>query len=179
MGYFNKIKPGHDIPTDINVIIEIPTQSDPVKYEVDKETGLLNVDRFLGTSMRYPCNYGYMPATLSEDGDPVDVLVIAPFPLLSGSVIRCRPVGLLRMEDEAGPDAKVLAVPLDKLSPLYHAIHKPEDFPSHLLDMIKHFFEHYKDLEEGKWVKVKGWEGFDAAKEEIMAGVKRYRHSDQ
>jgi inorganic pyrophosphatase len=115
-----------------------------------------------------------MPATLSEDGDPVDVLVIAPFPLLSGSVIRCRPIGLLRMEDEAGPDAKVLAVPLDKLSPLYHTIHKPEDFPSHLLDMIKHFFEHYKDLEEGKWVKIKGWEGFDAAKEEIMAGVKRY-----
>lgn len=174
MSYLNKIKPGRDVPNDINVIIEIPTQSDPIKYEVDKETGALCVDRFLGTAMYYPCNYGYMPGTLSEDGDPVDILVIAPFPLLIGSVIRCRPVGMLKMVDESGPDAKILAVPVDKLSPIYRDIKKPADLSVHLLNSIAHFFEHYKDLEEGKWVKLEGWVGPDESKAEILASVERY-----
>lgn len=178
MSYLNKIKPGREVPNDINVIIEIPTQSNPVKYEVDKETGALCVDRFLGTAMYYPCNYGYMPGTLSEDGDPVDVLVVAPFPLLIGSVIRCRPIGMLKMVDESGPDAKILAVPVDKLSPLYREVKKAEDLSIHLLNSIAHFFQHYKDLEEGKWVKLEGWVGPDESKAEILASVERY-HAHQ
>lgn len=175
MNQFDKITPGREAPSDINVIIEIPTQSHPVKYEVDKETGTLNVDRFMATAMYYPCNYGYVPQTLSEDGDPVDVLVITPFPLISGSVIRCRPLGLLRMEDEAGMDAKILALPIDKLTPLYRNVKTLEDLPISTLDTIRHFFEHYKDLEKGKWVKVKGWEEADAAHQEILASVARYK----
>lgn len=175
MTVFNKIKPGRDIPNDINVIIEIPMLSNPVKYEVDKETGVLCVDRFLGTAMYYPCNYGYIPGTLSEDGDPVDVLVIAPFPLLSGAVIRCRAIGMLKMTDESGPDAKILAVPVDKLSPLYKLVKTPSDLPAQLLNSIAHFFEHYKDLEEGKWVKISGWAEFDEAKSEILASIERYQ----
>lgn len=174
MAAFNEIKPGHDVPNDINVIIEIPMLSNPVKYEVDKETGALCVDRFLGTAMYYPCNYGYMPGTLSEDGDPVDVLVVAPFPLLSGSIIRCRPIGMLNMTDESGPDAKILAVPINKLSPLYSHFKVPQDLPEQLLNSIAHFFEHYKDLEKGKWVKVSGWANFEEAKSEILSGIDRY-----
>lgn len=173
MSYLNQIPSGKDVPNDINVIIEIPTEGDPIKYEVDKETGALCVDRFLGTAMFYPCNYGYVPGTLSEDGDPVDVLVVAPYPLLIGSVIRCRPVGMLKMTDESGVDAKILAVPVDKLSPLYRNIQTPQDLPPHLLNKISHFFEHYKDLEEGKWVKVDGWVGANEAKAEILASVER------
>lgn len=174
MSNFAKISPGSDIPNDVNVVIEIPAKSDPVKYEVDKDTGTLCVDRFLSTAMFYPCNYGYIPGTLSEDGDPVDILVVTPFPLLCGSIIRARPVGMLQMTDEHGPDAKILAVPIDKLSPLYHTVHSPEDLSLPLLNSIRHFFEHYKDLEEGKWVKVQGWLGRDAAKAEILASVERY-----
>jgi inorganic pyrophosphatase len=120
----DRVGPGKDIPNDFNVIIEIPSHSDPVKYEVDKETGAMFVDRFMNTAMHYPCNYGYIPKTLSEDGDPVDVLVVTPIPLISGSVIRCRSIAMLEMEDESGPDAKILAVPIDKLCTMYRNVHK-------------------------------------------------------
>lgn len=168
------ISPGRDVPNDVNVIIEIPSHSDPVKYEVDKDTGAMFVNRFLGTAMYYPCNYGYIPQTLCDDGDPMDVLVVSPFALISGSVIRCRPVGVLKMEDESGVDAKILAVPIDKLSPLYRHIKTPEDVSQPLLAQIKHFFEHYKDLEEGKWVKVQGWDGPEAAKSEILKSIELF-----
>lgn len=168
------VGPGRDVPNDVNVIIEIPTQSDPVKYEVDKETGAMFVNRFMNTAMYYPCNYGYVPQTLSEDGDPVDVLVLSPFPLISGSVIRCRPVGMLKMSDESGEDAKILAVPVDKLSQLYRGIKSYQDVAPSLLASIKHFFEHYKDLEEGKWVKVDKWLGPEEAKAEILRSIKRF-----
>lgn len=173
MGVMN-VGPGNKAPEEINVVIEIPVQGVPVKYEVDKETGAMFVDRFMATSMYYPCNYGYIPHTLSEDGDPVDVLVITPYPLISGSVIRCRPVGVLKMTDESGPDAKLLAVPADKLTTRYHNVKTVEDVTPELLASIKHFFEHYKDLEKGKWVKVEGWDGPDAAKAEVTASIKRY-----
>lgn len=168
------VKPGRDVPNDVNVIIEISSRSEPVKYEVDKETGVICVDRFVATCMLYPCDYGFVPHTLSEDGDPVDALVICPIPLMPGVVIRCRPIGLLRMTDESGPDAKILMVPIDKLSTRYHAVQKPEDLGTELLDSIKHFFSHYKDLEKGKWVKISGWEGVEAAKKEILESVARY-----
>lgn len=173
----NAIKPGQDVPNDVNVIIEIPMHAAPVKYEVDKASGALFVDRFMATAMFYPANYGYIPQTLSEDGDPVDVLVVAPTPLLSGSVIRCRTVGMLKMTDESGVDAKLLAVPVDKLSKLYRDVKTHEDLPESLLQSIAHFFEHYKDLEEGKWVKVDGWEGVDAAHREIASSIQRYTAS--
>ena len=171
----DRVTSGKDVPNDINVIIEIPSHSDPVKYEVDKETGAMFVDRFMNTAMHYPCNYGYVPHTLSEDGDPVDVLVITPVPLISGSVIRCRPIGLLRMTDEAGPDGKVLAVPIDKLCTLYRHAQGPDDVPAQLLAQIAHFFEHYKDLEPNKWVKVEGWADASGAKAEIMASLARFQ----
>ena len=170
----DRVGPGKDIPNDFNVIIEIPSHSDPVKYEVDKETGAMFVDRFLNTAMHYPCNYGYIPKTLSEDGDPVDVLVVTPTPLISGSVIRCRAVGVLQMEDESGPDAKILAVPIDKLCSSYRKVTCSQDLPQMLLDQIQHFFEHYKDLEKGTWGKVTGWANTDAAEAEIKSSVKRY-----
>jgi inorganic pyrophosphatase len=170
-----EINPGSRLPAEVNVIIEIPAQSDPVKYEVDKQTGTLLVDRFMGTSMRYPCNYGYIPKTLSEDGDPVDVLVITPFPLFSSSVITVRPIGLLDMVDEAGSDSKLLAVPIDTVTPIYQHVKKPEDIAPTQLNSILHFFEHYKDLEMGKWVKIKGWLGYSAACTEIINSVQRYK----
>ncbi|MFP4080970.1 MAG: inorganic diphosphatase [Ectothiorhodospira sp.] len=171
----DKISAGKDVPNNINVIIEIPAQSSPVKYEVDKDSGALLVDRFMATPMFYPCNYGFVPHTLSDDGDPVDVLVMTPYPLLSGSVIRCRPVGVLNMTDEAGEDAKLLAVPVSKLSPEYDGIQGPDDVPPLLLEQIRHFFEHYKELEPNKWVKVQGWAGADAARAEIESSVQRFR----
>jgi len=169
-----RVATGRNVPDEINVIIEIPMHGEPVKYEVDKETGALFVDRFMTTSMYYPCNYGYIPNTLSEDGDPVDVLVVTPIPLLSGSVIRCRVIGMLKMTDESGIDAKLLAVPIDKLSKIYQNIHKQDDLPKHLLLSIEHFFQHYKDLEEGKWVKLDGWAGPEAARQEITNSVARF-----
>ena len=171
----DRVTSGKDVPNDINVIIEIPSHSDPVKYEVDKETGAMFVDRFMNTAMHYPCNYGYVPHTLSEDGDPVDVLVVTPVPFISGSVIRCRPITVLKMTDEAGPDSKILAVPIDKLCTLYRQTHGPEDMPEQLLAQIAHFFEHYKDLEPNKWVKVEGWSDAAAAKAEIMASLARFQ----
>jgi len=170
----DRVSSGRKVPDEINVIIEIPAHSDPVKYEVDKETGAMFVDRFMSTPMFYPCNYGYVPHTLSEDGDPVDVLVVTPIPLISGSVISCRPVGVLNMSDESGQDAKVLAVPISKLSTLYDRVQTAEDLPATLLDQIGHFFEHYKDLEAGKWVKIEGWADVAAAKAEIQNSVERF-----
>ncbi len=169
-----KLDAGPNVPDEINVIVEIPANSDPVKYEVNKESGLLFVDRFMTTCMHYPCNYGYVPHTLSEDGDPVDVLVICPFPLISGSVVRCRPIGILNMIDEHGRDSKVLAVPVDELTTAYKDIHRPEDMSPEVLHSIEHFFTHYKDLEPGKWVKIHGWSGLADAKKEIIESVKRY-----
>ena len=175
----DRVTSGKDVPNDINVIIEIPSHSDPVKYEVDKETGAMFVDRFMNTAMHYPCNYGYIPHTLSDDGDPVDVLVVTPIPLISGSVIRCRAVGMLKMTDEAGEDAKLLAVPHEKLCKLYKNAEKPEDMSPLLLDQIAHFFAHYKDLEEGKWVKVEGWVDAEEARQEIMDSITRYQNAPQ
>jgi inorganic pyrophosphatase len=172
---FDLVPPGRDVPDDINVIIEIPLNGDPIKYEVDKDSGAIFVDRMLGTAMHYPCNYGYVPHTLCGDGDPVDVLVIMPLALIPGSVIRCRPIGVLKMKDEAGDDAKVVAVPVDKITTLYRDVESVNDLPPILLSQIAHFFEHYKDLEEGKWVKVEGWEGPEAACEEIKDSVDRYK----
>lgn len=173
MGLEN-LQAGKQIPDDFNVVIEIPSHSNPIKYEIDKDSGMVMVDRFLGTSMTYPCEYGFIPHTLSEDGDPADVLVIAPYSLFPGAVIRCRPIGMLRMTDESGKDAKILAVPVDKLTPRYKNIQKPEDLGSELIASIEHFFTHYKDLEKGKWVKVDGWHNVDEAKKEILASVDRF-----
>ncbi len=175
----DRVDSGRDVPNDINVIIEVPAHSDPVKYEVDKESGAMFVDRFMNTAMHYPCNYGYVPHTLSDDGDPVDVLVVTPYPLIPGSVIRCRPVGVLKMTDESGDDAKVLAVPVDKLCRLYRKANDIGDMPPTLLEQIAHFFEHYKDLDEGKWVRVQGWEGVEAAKQEILNSVAMYKSAPE
>jgi inorganic pyrophosphatase len=170
----NDVTAGNHVPDEFNVVIEIPMLSDPVKYEVDKRSGALFVDRFMMTAMHYPANYGYVPHTISDDDDPVDVLVHTPFPLLPGVVVRCRAVGVLRMEDEAGGDAKVLAVPVDDICPLFEHWKSISDVPEIRLRQIQHFFEHYKDLEEGKWVKVIGWAGVEVAHEEVMNGVRRY-----
>ena len=168
---YNNIPPGKDAPNDIYVVIEIPTNSDPIKYEVDKDSDALFVDRFLGTPMFYPANYGYIPNTLSEDGDAADVMVVTPYPVVAGSVIRCRPVGMLRMEDESGIDAKIVAVPHEKLTPIYKNVQEYTDLPELLLKQMEHFFTHYKDLEPGKWVKISGWGGSDEAKQEILKSI--------
>src|SRR3954470_3583266 len=173
----DRVGAGPNLPHEFNVIIEIPMNADPIKYEVDKETGAMFVDRFMSTAMHYPCNYGYIPRTLSGDGDPVDVLVLSPVPLITGVVVRCRPIGVLKMDDEAGGDAKILAVPTDKLSGLYRAIQSPRDLPEITTLQIAHFFEHYKDLEPGKWVRISSWTGAEEAKREIEESVTRYRAS--
>ena len=165
---------GRNVPDEINVIIEIPKDAEPVKYEVDKASGAIFVDRILSTPMRYPCNYGYIPHTVCGDGDPADVLVILPLPLIPGSVIRCRPVAVLKMTDEAGSDEKILAVPVDKVFAGYAHIADIEQVSKHWLERIGHFFEHYKDLEKGKWVKVEGWGGADEAKRIIVESITRY-----
>jgi len=175
----HNVTPGAKAPEEFNVVIEIPMNADPIKYEVDKATGALFVDRFMTTAMHYPCNYGYVPQTLSDDGDPVDVLVITPFALTPGVVVTCRAIGVLKMTDEAGGDAKVLAVPTSKILPIYDHWKKPEDINQMRLKAIQHFFEHYKDLEAGKWVKVDGWEGPDAAKAEIRNGVASYAKANK
>jgi inorganic pyrophosphatase len=170
----HNVTPGAKAPEEFNVIIEIPMNADPIKYEVDEDTGALFVDRFMSTAMHYPCNYGYVPQTVAADGDPVDVLVITPYPLIVGAVVACRPIGMLKMEDEAGGDSKLLAVPTDKILPIYKHWKKPEDLADLHLQRIQHFFEHYKDLEPGKWVKVQGWEGPEAAKAEIVTGMAQF-----
>jgi len=175
----DRVGPGRNFPNEINVVVEIPAHSDPVKYELDKETGAMFVDRFMNTAMHYPCNYGYVPHTLSKDGDPVDVMVVTSYPLIPGSVIQCRPVGVLKMTDESGDDAKILAVPADKLSRMYRDIQDFRDMPGVVLEQISHFFEHYKDLDEGKWVRVGGWGGVDEAKEEVLASVQMYKDAPE
>lgn len=175
----DRVSSGADVPNDINVIIEIPAHSDPVKYEVDHETGAMFVDRFMNAAMHYPCNYGYVPHTLSEDGDPVDVLVPTPIPVISGAVIRCRPLGVLKMTDESGADAKVLAVPIDKVCTDYRHVKTLKDLPEVFLKRIAHFFEHYKDLENNKWVKIDKWEGLEAAQKEILDAITRYQSVPQ
>jgi len=173
----DNVTPGSKVPESFNVIIEIPMNADPIKYEVDKETGAIFVDRFMSTAMHYPTNYGYIPKTISGDGDPVDVLVITPVPLIPGVVVTCRALGMLRMEDEAGEDAKLLAVPVDKILSIYSQWQKPEDLNPLRLKTIQHFFEHYKDLEPGKWVKVLGWADKAAAHKEILDGIANYEKS--
>ena len=170
---FDTLSPGSDVPEQVNVIIEIPANSDPVKYEVDKESGTLMVDRFMASPMFYPCNYGYIPHTLSEDGDPIDVLVYTPYPLVHGSVIACRPVGVLNMKDEAGPDAKLIAVPIKKLTSLYDHINDVDDLPELLKAQISHFFTRYKELEKGKWVEIEGWANAANAKQQIVESIER------
>lgn len=169
----SQVSAGKKLPDEVNVIIEIPANADPIKYEVDKDSGALWVDRFMSTPMFYPCNYGYVNDTLSLDGDPVDVLVPTPYPLLPGSVITCRPVGVLKMTDEKGEDAKVIAVPVSKLTKAYDHIQNINDVPELLKAQIAHFFERYKELEPGKWVKVEGWGDIHAAKHEILSSFER------
>lgn len=171
---FAKVPAGKDVPNDIYVVIEIPAESSPVKYEIEKEEDAIFVDRFMAAPMFYPANYGYINNTLADDGDAVDVLVLTPYPVIPGSVIRCRPVGVLNMTDEAGEDAKLVAVPHDKLTKIYKDVQDISDLPELTLARIKHFFENYKGLEEGKWVKVEGWEGAEQAKAVIQAGVAAY-----
>jgi inorganic pyrophosphatase len=173
----DKISPGKNVPDDLHVIIEIAAESDPIKYEVDKESGALFVDRFVATGMRYPCNYGYIPGTLAEDGDPADVLVVTPFPIMPGAVIRVRPIGILKMEDESGIDGKILAVPVDKLSPRYKNVNSKDDLDESILAQIEHFFEHYKKLEPGKWVKIDRWENAESARKEVLDCIERYKKS--
>ena len=173
----DKVTPGKKVPDAFNVIIEIPMNADPVKYEVDKESGAIFVDRFMSTSMHYPTNYGYVPKTISGDGDPVDVLVITPVPLIPGVVVTCRPIGILKMQDEAGEDGKVLAVPTDKILSIYTQWQKPEDLNPLRLKTISHFFEHYKDLEPGKWVKVVGWGNAAEAEQMILEAIERAKNA--
>ena len=168
----SKIPAGVNPPDDINVLIEVPLGGEPIKYEIDKESGAMFVDRFLYTSMRYPCNYGFVPHTLSQDGDPVDVMVLGNRPLVPGAVVRARPLGVLIMEDEAGIDEKILAAPHPKLTSYYDNLQSHKDVQDIMLDRIFHFFAHYKDLEPNKWVKVKGWESIDMARKLILDGVK-------
>ncbi|VAX76999.1 Inorganic pyrophosphatase [Serratia symbiotica] len=167
------IPAGKELPEDIYVIIEISANANPIKYEINKETGALFVDRFITTSMFYPCNYGYINQTLSLDGDPVDVLVPSPYPLRPVSVIRCRPIGVLKMTDEAGEDKKIIAVPHHRVTKHYDHIKDVSDLPEMLRANIVHFFENYKDLETDKWVKVEGWADASAAKAEIIASFER------
>jgi inorganic pyrophosphatase len=168
-----KIPAGRAPPEDINVVVEIPQGGTPVKYELDKDSGALLVDRFLHTAMFYPGNYGFVPHTLAQDGDPIDALIVGPAPVVPGAVVRCRPVGALIMEDEHGPDEKILAVPVDQLHPFYSGVSSYKDLPPILCDQIAHFFRHYKDLEEGKWVKVVRWAGPEEATGLITAAIAR------
>lgn len=170
----NLVPAGSNLPEEINAIIEIPINGDPVKYEVDKDTGALFVDRILGTSMRYPCNYGYVNNTLCDDGDPLDVMVLCQLGFVPGAVVRCRPVGVLKMKDESGIDAKILAMPVQSISGMNNKIQDIDDVPELLRKRITHFFEHYKDLEEGKWVEIQGWGDAEDAKAEIIESVERY-----
>ncbi len=168
----SKITPGVNPPKDVNVVIEVPLGGEPIKYEIDKASGAMFVDRFLYTATRYPCNYGFVPGTLADDGDPVDVMVVGNRPLVPGAVVGARPVGVLLMEDEAGMDEKILAVPSARLTRYYAKIDSYEDLPEILIERIRHFFEHYKDLEPDKWVKIVGWRGRDEAERLILEGLK-------
>ena len=172
----DKIKAGK-LPDELNVIIEIPMNDNPVKYEVDKESGAIFVDRFMQCAMFYPCNYGFIPHTLSGDGDPVDVLVLSNYPVISGAIVKCRPIGVLMMEDESGVDEKIIAVPVSKVDVSFYNIQDINDISDIVKNRIKHFFEHYKDLDKDKWVKVLGWKGIEVAKELIEEGARRSSNS--
>ena len=169
----SKLSIGDNAPEEVNVIIEVPMGGNPVKYELDKESGAMFVDRFLHTAMHYPCNYGFVPHTLSDDGDPVDAAVLGQHIVAPGVVIPSRPVGVLLMEDESGIDEKILCVPVDGLHPYYDNVTSIEHVRPILLEQLAHFFSHYKDLEKGKWVKVQGWEGPEKAMELIREGIAR------
>ena len=171
---FEKVPAGKSLPDDFYVVIEIPMNS-AIKYEIDKDADALFVDRLVSTPMHYPANYGYIPQTLCGDGDAADVLVLFPQPVQAGSVIRCRPIAVLKMTDEAGEDAKILAVPHDKLTTLYSHVKSSADLPAVVLSQIEHFFEHYKDLEKGKWVKVEGWGDLEEARAEILKAAETYK----
>ena len=173
----DRIPIGKNPPYDVNVIIEIPIGGVPVKYELDKESGAMYVDRFLHTAMYYPCNYGFIPHTLSDDGDPIDAAVLGQIPVIPGVVIRSRPIGVLLMEDESGIDEKILCVPVDELHPYYGDVGSYRDIRPVMLDQIAHFFEHYKDLETEKWVKVKGWGEAEAAMELIRVAIDRVKQT--
>ena len=166
-----KIPAGLNPPDDVNVVIEVPLGGEPIKYEFDKASGAMVVDRFLYTAMRYPCNYGFIPGTLAEDGDPVDVMVYGNRPLVPGAVVAARPVGVLLMEDEAGLDEKILAVPVKRLTAYYDKVNEYTDLPEILIERISHFFSHYKDMEPDKWVKIVGWRGSDEARALISKGL--------
>jgi len=167
----SKIPAGINPPEDVNVVIEVPLGGDAIKYEIDKPSGAMFVDRFLYTDMRYPCNYGFIPQTLADDGDPVDVMVVGNRPLVPGSVVGVRPIGALLMEDEAGMDEKILAVPSPRLTRFYAKIESYTDLPEILIERISHFFQHYKDLEPDKWVKLVGWRGVDEAHKLVRQGI--------
>ena len=169
----NKLSIGADAPNEVNVLIEVPMGGNPVKYELDKESGAMFVDRFLHTAMHYPCNYGFIPHTLSDDGDPVDAAVLGQHILAPGVIVPSRPIGVLLMEDESGIDEKILCVPAHHLHPYYETVESYEDVRPILIEQIAHFFTHYKDLEPGKWVKVTGWEGVEKAKALISEGIER------
>ena len=166
---------GRDPPREVNVIVEVPVGGEPIKYEMDKAAGTLVVDRFLYTAMRYPGNYGFVPHTLSDDGDPCDVLVASQRHIVPGAVIAVRPIGVLRMQDEAGGDEKIIAVPVSRLTQRYDKIQAHTDLPEITLKQIEHFFQHYKDLEPGKWVRVLGWGGPEEAKKVITDAIDRVR----
>ena len=170
----NLVSAGRNVPEDCNVIIEIPMLADPIKYEVDKASGELFVDRFMSTAMHYPCNYGYIPGTLCGDGDPMDALVLSPVPVMSGAIVRCRPLALLKMEDENGEDFKILTVPVGAVCLLYEGVRTAQDLSPLQLRQIEHFFQHYKDLEPGKFVRLHGWGGVADAKAEILRSVQAY-----
>jgi inorganic pyrophosphatase len=174
-----QVPAGRNVPDDINVIIEVPMNSPAIKYEMDKASGAIFVDRMLKTAMYYPCNYGYVPHTLCGDGDPLDVLVVLPLPMLPGTVVRCRPVGVLLMKDEAGEDAMVIAVPVTDVTGIYRDIKSVEDLDDLLLDQVVHFFEHYKDLEQHKWVRTGGWEGAEAARKEVLDSITRFESTPE
>lgn len=172
---FSKIPAGDDVTETFNAIIEISADGAPIKYEADKELNLFRVDRFLSTSTRYPVNYGFVPGTLSKDGDPVDVLVISPYPIMAGALIQCRPIGLMKMTDEAGEDAKVVGVPIDKVCAMTSDLVQLTDLPKALLSRIEHFFTQYKALEPGKWVRFEGWGDKQLACQELLEGVSAYQ----
>ena len=168
-----RIPIGENPPYDVNALIEIPQGGEPVKYEMDKASGALFVDRFLHTAMFYPGNYGFIPHTLAEDGDPCDIMVVGPTPVVPGAVIRCRPIGALLMEDEAGQDEKILAVPVDKLHPFHSGVSSWRQLPSIMTEQIAHFFQHYKDLEKNKITRITGWADVDETADLIRRGIER------
>ncbi len=174
---YDKVPTGKNPPHEVNVIIENPMGGDPVKYELDKETGVMYVDRFLHTAMYYPGNYGFIPHTLSGDGDPVDVLVVSSVPVMPGAVLRAKPVGVLYMEDEAGTDEKIIAVPITRLHPYHDNLEKLEDIRPILREQIAHFFTHYKDLEKGKWSKPGKWGGIEDSRRLILEGIENAKRT--